>query len=59
MSKRKYKMEIFAEAKVQCLHCSRFFIKELPHKCNTGYRKRHHKWLQLSLNESSSDNDNI
>jgi len=33
---------------VKCLHCGRSFIKKLPHKCNTGYRKRNHKWLELT-----------
>lgn len=33
---------------VKCLHCGRSFIKKLPHKCNTGYRKRNHKWQELA-----------
>ena len=33
---------------VKCLHCGRSFIKKLPHKCNTGFRKRNHKWLELT-----------
>ena len=33
---------------VECLHCGRSFIKKLHHKCNTGYRKRNHKWLELT-----------
>jgi hypothetical protein len=33
---------------VKCLHCGRSFIKKLPHKCNTGYRKRNHKWQELT-----------
>lgn len=35
------------ELKVKCLHCSRKFIGKLHHKCNTGYRKRNHKWEEL------------
>ena len=35
------------ELKVKCLHCGRKFISKLPHKCNTGYRKRNHNWEQI------------
>ena len=35
------------ELKVKCLHCGRKFISKLAHKCNTGYRKRNHKWEEL------------
>lgn len=48
MSKRKIRLEIFETAKVQCLHCGRFFIEKLHHNCNTGFRKHHHKWLEVN-----------
>lgn len=35
------------ELKVKCLHCGRKFIGKLHHKCNTGYRKRNHKWEEI------------
>lgn len=35
------------EMKVRCLHCGRKFIGKMPHKCNTGYRKRNHNWEEL------------
>ena len=35
------------ELKVKCLHCGRKFIGQLHHKCNTGYRKRNHKWEDI------------
>lgn len=35
------------ELKVKCLHCGRKFISKLPHKCNTVYRKRNHKWEDI------------
>lgn len=44
---KKIKLEIFQEAKVQCEHCGRFFIKKLHHKCNGGLRKHKHKWIEL------------
>jgi len=33
---------------VKCLHCGRSFIKKMPHKCNTGFRKRNHSWKELT-----------
>lgn len=44
----KPRFEIFDGATVQCLHCGRFFIKPIGHRCNTGNRKRHFKWLKVS-----------
>ena len=35
------------ELKVKCLHCGRKFIAQLHHKCNTGFRKRNHKWEDI------------
>jgi hypothetical protein len=39
--------EIFEQATIQCGYCGRYFARPLNHKCNTGYRKHHHKWLKL------------
>jgi hypothetical protein len=47
---RRIRKEIFEGATVQCLHCGRFFIKEMPHNCSTGYRKHHHKWAKVTTN---------
>ena len=33
---------------VKCLHCGRQFIGKMPHKCNTGYRKRNHSWQEIT-----------
>ena len=55
MKKRKYKMEIFPEAKVQCLHCGRYFIKKLAHQCTGGYRKHHHKWLDVNIKKMKNE----
>ena len=33
---------------VKCLHCGREFIGKMPHKCNTGYRKRNHSWQEIT-----------
>jgi hypothetical protein len=46
MSKNKGKY-IFELAKVQCLHCGRFFVEKMHHKCTGGYRKHHHEWIEL------------
>lgn len=37
--------------KYQCCYCGRKFIAKLPHRCNTGFRKRHHKWINLKTME--------
>lgn len=37
--------------KYQCCYCGRKFIAKVPHRCNTGFRKRHHKWLDLQTME--------
>lgn len=33
---------------VKCLHCGRKFIGKMPHKCNTGYRKRNQSWQEVT-----------
>jgi hypothetical protein len=47
MTKRKYKMEIFENATVQCDLCGRFFIRKMAHLCNKQYIKHHIKWTEL------------
>jgi len=32
---------------VQCVWCGRKFYSETPHDCNTGFRKRHLKWIKI------------
>lgn len=31
----------------QCGLCGRKFYEQVPHKCNTGFRKRNFKWINL------------
>ena len=33
---------------VKCAHCQREFIGRMPHRCNTGFRKRNHIWEDIS-----------
>jgi hypothetical protein len=38
--------------KYKCLLCGRIFIeKNIPHKCNSGYRKRKFKFKELKGEE--------
>ena len=52
MPKKNKGKEIFEAATVQCGHCGRFFVRQLAHICNTGYRKHHHIWLPVAKIEN-------
>lgn len=56
MKKNKGK-EIFQNATVQCQHCGRYFIRRLAHQCTGGYRKHHHKWLDITHNKTKEMKD--
>ena len=38
---------IFYSATVQCCHCGRYFVSKMAHRCDTGFRKHKHKWIEL------------
>lgn len=37
----------------KCNYCGRVFDKQLPHKCNHGFRKHKHSWTEID----DSDNE--
>lgn len=45
--RRLSKKVCLTEPKYQCMHCGRTFIDRVPHRCTTGFRKRHLKWIIL------------
>ena len=40
-------MKILKQPKVKCVYCGREFYEPVPHKCNTGFRKRHQKYIDI------------
>lgn len=41
-------MKILKEPHVQCAYCGRIFYQPVAHKCNTGFRKRHQKFITIT-----------
>lgn len=38
-----------------CAYCGREFIRHLPHRCNTGYRKHKMKWIDYNIEKREND----
>lgn len=36
-----------SEPKYKCAWCGRLLIDKVAHRCNTGFRKRNNKWIEL------------
>lgn len=44
--------------KFVCKHCGRAFILKTPHRCNTGFRKRHLEWVEVDDKKQKYYSDN-